>query len=846
MKRMDNGKHRKWLALLLILALLTAFLPPQQTEAQGEVPETEEITEGTDYGLSNPELGGSAWDTKTWDCVYFGHYWQSDTNDDGIADKEDAKEPILWRVLSVDGDDAFLLAECNLELKKYNEQWADVTWETSEMRSWLNGYDGDANQCGTDYTGDNFLDDAFSPSEQAAIRETNVENRDNWIYKTEGGNDTTDRVYLLSMIEAITEKYGFHTQVRAFTDTRRAKDTEYVWEMSRKNLKTGNSMSIYRTTSWWLRSSGAPPSNLDKDQYETELYPSERAVLVRQLISDDQESQTGYISADGQLSNQDMGVRPVLHLDLSQRSCWTYAGTVSAQPLEENLLPAPEPEETPVRSEQPAQTPDPSFPGTNDTPVPPVTGDDGVMTWDCVYFGRYWQNDTNQDGRADRKDAKEKIKWRVLSVDGDDVLLLADKVIAFQPYNETWVDVTWATSTMRSWLNGYDADANLYGKNYTHNNFLDYAFSASEQLAIKDTALVNADDDKYGTEGGEDTTDKVYLLSKNDMVNSDYGFSEDLYAWDKNRCTTPTKYVVTRGAGGCWWLRSPGDGNKTARTVSSIGVSYGDVDDVQIGVRPALHLNISCSSCWSNAGKVTSDGKVMEPVVQTPSATPSAEPTVTGTPTESEKPMFTATPSAEPTATQKPTGDPTATGTPAESEKPVPVATPSAKPTVTQKPTGGPIVTGTPAESEKPTSAATPSAKPSVTQKPTGGPTATGTPAESGKPVQPGSQTTAVIKTTETKQPLSPGKVTGLKLKAKKQVIQVSWKKCSGAKGYEIWYSTSKKWKKKKGKVTKKTKLKIRKLKSKKVYYVRVRAYTVQNGKKRYGKWSKTVKKRCR
>ncbi len=823
MKRMDNGKHRKWLALLLILALLTASLPPRQTEAQEEVQKAEEITEETDYGLSNPELGGSAWDTKTWDCVYFGHYWQSDTNDDGIADKEDAKEPILWRVLSVDGDDAFLLAERNLELKKYNDQGEEVTWETSMMRSWLNGYDGDANQCGIDYSDDNFLDDAFSSSEQAAIRETNVENRDNWIYKTEGGNDTTDKVYLLSMIEAITEEYGFHTQVSTFTDTRRAEDTDYVWEKSRK-WTHGNSMSIYRTTSWWLRSSGAPPYNLDKELYETELYPSDRAVLVRQLISGDQESQTGYINADGDLSNQDKGVRPVLHLDLSQRSCWTYAGTVSAQPIEENLLPAPEPEETPVRSEQPTHTPDPSFPGTNDTPVSPVTGDDGVTTWDCVYFGHYWQNDTNQDGTANRKDAKEKIKWRVLSVDGEDVLLLADKVIAFQPYNETWVDVTWATSTMRSWLNGYDADVNLYGKNYTHNNFLNYAFSASEQSAIKDTALVNADDDKYGAEGGEDTTDKVYLLSKNDMVNSDYGFSEDLYAGNKNRCTTPTEYVATRGGGECWWLRSPGDGNKTARTVSSIGVSYGDIDDVRISVRPALHLNLACRSCWSNAGKVTSDGKVMEPVVPTPSATPSAEPT----------------------ATQKPTGEPTATGIPAESEKPTSAATPSAKPTVTQKPTGAPTATGIPAESEKPVPAATPSAKPSVTQKPTGVPTATGTPAESGKPVQPGSQTTAVIKTTETKQPLSPGKVTGLKLKAKKQAIQVSWKKCSGAKGYEIWYSTSKKWKKKKGKVTKKTKLKIRKLKSKKVYYVRVRAYTVQNGKKRYGKWSKTVKKRCR
>ncbi len=220
-------------------SFLTALLPPQQTEAQEEVQKAEEMTEGTDYGLRNPRIGEWAIDPRTWDCVYFGHYWQSDTNDDGIADREDAKEPILWRVLSVDGDDAFLIANRNLDVKHYDEDESEVTWETSTMRSWLNGYNGDANQCGRDYTDDNFLDTAFSPSEQAAIRETNVNNRDNWVYNTEGGNDTTDKVYLLSLIEAITKEYGFYPSIDAHKGLRRAKDTDYVWETSRIWCKKG-------------------------------------------------------------------------------------------------------------------------------------------------------------------------------------------------------------------------------------------------------------------------------------------------------------------------------------------------------------------------------------------------------------------------------------------------------------------------------------------------------------------------------------------------------------------------------------------------------------------------------
>ena len=50
-----------------------------------------------------------------------------------------------------------------------------------------------------------------------------------------------------------------------------------------------------------------------------------------------------------------------------------------------------------------------------------------VTTWDSVTFGSYWQEDTNQDGKVDQKDAKQPIKWRVLSVNGDDMYLLSEK-----------------------------------------------------------------------------------------------------------------------------------------------------------------------------------------------------------------------------------------------------------------------------------------------------------------------------------------------------------------------------------------------------------------------------------
>lgn len=90
-----------------------------------------------------------------------------------------------------------------------------------------------------------------------------------------------------------------------------------------------------------------------------------------------------------------------------------------------------------------------------------------------------------------------------------------------------------------------------------------------------------------------------------------------------------------------------------------------------------------------------------------------------------------------------------------------------------------------------------------------------------------------------------PGQVKGLKLKAGKKKVTVTYKKASGATSYKVTYSTSKKFKKaktvtvKSGKTVKKT---ISKLKSKKTYYVKVCAVKKVKGKNYIGKWS-AVKK---
>ncbi len=228
----------------------------------------------------------------------------------------------------------------------------------------------------------------------------------------------------------------------------------------------------------------------------------------------------------------------------------------------------------------------------------------------------------------------EPIKWRVLDVSGNDAFLVADKALDNQKYDDTdGGDVTWEMCTLRSWLNGYDSSCNSRGIDYTELNFINRAFSSSERSAIKTTDVVNDDDINLGTEGGNNTSDKIFLLSENEVYNSDkassYGFVKDRNTYDEaRRCKTSTyakamgatSYVYSTCAGNTrWWLRSPGSDNWYAADVEENGeishgtdLTYGVTVNWSDAVRPALHLDLSSSNVYSYAGTVSSDGVVSE------------------------------------------------------------------------------------------------------------------------------------------------------------------------------------------------------------------------------------------
>lgn len=114
--------------------------------------------------------------------VTFGTYPQTKAGNDAT--------PIEWLVLARDGNKALLISRYALDVQPYNKDYTSVTWETCTLRTWLNG---------------TFYNKAFSSAEQAAILTTNVDNSKSQCYSgwnASGGNNTQDKVFLLSYAEA--------------------------------------------------------------------------------------------------------------------------------------------------------------------------------------------------------------------------------------------------------------------------------------------------------------------------------------------------------------------------------------------------------------------------------------------------------------------------------------------------------------------------------------------------------------------------------------------------------------------------------------------------------------------
>lgn len=224
-----------------------------------------------------------------------------------------------------------------------------------------------------------------------------------------------------------------------------------------------------------------------------------------------------------------------------------------------------------------------------------------VATWDTVYFGSYWQNDTNGDGVADQKDAKQAIQWRVLERNGDYAYLLSDKILDAGKFCAGSNKSTWETSDLRNWLNA---------------TFYNEAFNSKEKEAIQIRTLNTlGSEDTWGIDTNP-TKDKVFVPCYDDVVNSQYQFFSGTYIQPTNtRIASNTAYAANKPGmyasttcADAWWLRNSARDTENAYSVLTSGMIEVDACPVQIicGIRPAIYVDLSDTSLWKAGDKVQS------------------------------------------------------------------------------------------------------------------------------------------------------------------------------------------------------------------------------------------------
>ena len=223
-----------------------------ETFSQEEDKESEHKEETTAKVESSSQKEDKNSDYKIGETIEFGNYPQ---------EEDGTEKPIEWIVMKNEGNQVLLLSKYVLDTKPYNKESKAVTWETSDIRKWLNN---------------EFYTTAFNKAEKGRIQTTLIKNEDNFETKTSGGNDTKDKVFLLSQKEAET--------LFSNKKERIAKATGYT-------QKTGVYVNERTNALWWLRSPGNGSDAAGTVHWD------------------------GWINSDGYYVSYDSdGVRPALYL----------------------------------------------------------------------------------------------------------------------------------------------------------------------------------------------------------------------------------------------------------------------------------------------------------------------------------------------------------------------------------------------------------------------------------------------------------------------------------------------------------------------------------------------------
>ena len=510
---------KKRIALVIAMMLLVVCSACSNNDDSGTVRNAAESGNAGAAGTSSERKtlpAGKvlkAEDVAVGNMIVFGSYEQDNNPGNG-------PEPVEWLVLDVQDGKALLLSRYGLDAREYHTEREGVTWETSELRAWLN-YD--------------FQSTAFSAEERAAILTVTVDNSsvqgfDGW--KTSGGNNTQDKVFLLSCAEAnryldVRRIDNKSTNIKA-----RVAPTAYAVARGTSPNSTGfRTADGQLSDGWWLRSPG-------RDE-ECAAYVADDGTLL-----------DGYAHNGGECS-----IRPAVWLDMN-------AGAAFYESI-------PEPEVS--------------------VPGPKSIHDASLAIGDTVVFGNYEQ-DIGPDSSG-----PEPLEWTVLDIRDGKALLVTRFGLEAKPFNDISLNVVWEDCTLRAFLNSsfiyraFSEEEKSAILKTTVDNSSAQACRQWNTYGGRDTqdmvfllsyAEVNRYMDVIYKEAGFSDNRKARVAPTEFARRQDAG--TDYYSrTDDDR------------AAACWWLRSPGPYSYTAAVVYyDGGLNYAHVNDSRWVVRPALWVNL--------------------------------------------------------------------------------------------------------------------------------------------------------------------------------------------------------------------------------------------------------------
>ena len=201
----------------------------------------------------NAETTQSSLDAlKVGDSVTLGTYNLNNNAEDG-------DESIEWTVIAIENGKALIVSKLCIDARIYNEGKESVTWESSDIRAWLNG---------------DFFAGSFDETEKGYILLSEVENDGSSAHDIAGGNDTEDYVFLLSFDEAETYFADDAARVAKASATAVANGGQCFDSRTKSEAEAAPELAEqYMALTWWLRTPGNTVEKAANVHYFGELNP---------------------------------------------------------------------------------------------------------------------------------------------------------------------------------------------------------------------------------------------------------------------------------------------------------------------------------------------------------------------------------------------------------------------------------------------------------------------------------------------------------------------------------------------------------------------------------------------